>query len=189
MTGSPDPVEENDRPDDDGVMNVSLPYLSPPSRTDLSDIGASSSTSMQTNSMSTPLASTPVAASTQPSTSGMQINVPALEKATTYSHFQHSPFKKYLKIDDSVIITRKVTKIVSKTPPAISGRDYCDHLQRTQEKKRRELELKEIRKQEREAKRAERVEKMLRKLSRAIRQKVPTWMIMRLYMLTRVTMN
>ena len=48
-----------------------------------------------------------------------------------YDNFEFSPFKRYLKISDSVIVTRKVNNPKAKTPSAISGEDYYKSVLRT----------------------------------------------------------
>lgn len=106
--------------------------------------------------------------SPQPSTSAINAAeiapiAKSAKRQLSYEHFEYSPFKKYLKIADNVIITRKVPKAIIKTPPAISGRDYHENLHKIQEKKKRDLELKESRKLDREAKKAEREAKKIGK--------------------------
>ena len=81
----------------------------------------------------------------QPSTSGKQ-NV---ARKLPFNQWEYSPFKNHLKISDHVMITRKVTKTKPKTPPAISGKEYCDFLQKQQQEKSRKVREKEQRRQER----------------------------------------
>ena len=74
---------------------------------------------------------------------------------SSFDHWEESPFKSHLKISDSLIITRKITKTKPKLPPAISGNEYLQFLQKKQDEKKKQLELKEERKKKREMKKAE----------------------------------
>ena len=100
---------------------------------------------------------TPIAESTfideGPSTSGTNGTVP--RNRSYYDNFGHEPFRHYLKISDELIVSKK-NEARSNVPPAITGIDYRDNLQRNQDKKKRELEEKERRKQEREQKKRQR---------------------------------
>lgn len=71
--------------------------------------------------------------------------VVSLARTMPYDKWQVSPFKEYLKISDSTIITRKVVKTKAKTPPAFSGTVCRQLLWEQQQKKSKELELKEQR--------------------------------------------
>ena len=56
------------------------------------------------------------------------------DSSSSYSHFEMSPFKTYLAINENVIINRKVTA-KPKVPYAISGTDYNKTLKMNQNKK------------------------------------------------------
>ena len=69
--------------------------------------------------------------------------------------WEESPFKTHLRISDSVPIARKVTKRKATLPPAISGKEYLQFLQRKRDEKVKQSELKEERQKKRELKKAE----------------------------------
>ena len=70
-----------------------------------------------------------------------------------------SPFKSYLKINDQLIITRKVTKRKPTMPPAVTGSAYQSFLLKKQEEKKAEEESKQKKKEERLAKKMARTQK------------------------------
>ena len=72
----------------------------------------------------------------------------------SYDNWQFSPFKKYLKISDATIVTRKFTNTKSKVPPALSGTEYVSNMKKENERKANELKQKD-RKRQREEKRKE----------------------------------
>ena len=61
-----------------------------------------------------------------------------------FKSFQISPFKKYLTISDKIIISRKTTKVKSKTPPAVTGKDFHENLIRVQREKEKIEQEKEM---------------------------------------------
>ena len=63
----------------------------------------------------------------------------SVSNAKFYGHWEYSPFKKYLKIDESVVISRTECKTKAKRPPAVSGTDYYNDLLKN--KKRKETEV------------------------------------------------
>ena len=86
--------------------------------------------------------------SEEPSTSS------SLERKQSYGTFQFSPFKQYLQITDpSVVPSRKTPKRLSKTPCAVSGKDYIANLRQIHSRKEQEIKNKEERKKIREEKR------------------------------------
>ena len=135
---------------------------------------ASTSSSTQIISFQPPTSSStqiiPPKASTQeispkPSTSSSQKDTgsPAARRKLSFDAWEFSPFKHYLKIADSTIITRKITKVKPKTPPAISGSCYVAMLQLEQDRKEKLLQEKEARKKDREEKRRKREEEKEKK--------------------------
>lgn len=82
---------------------------------------------------------------------------------TSYAHWEYSPFKEHLKINDTVLITRKVSKTKSKVPPAVSGKALCNMLKKQQEEKRRALEDKENRKKLREERKQQKEQNKLKR--------------------------
>ena len=95
----------------------------------------------------------------QPSTSGEQASTSLTTSSSrtpvksSYEKVIFSPFKKYLKISDSMIITHKFSsKIKPKTPAAVTGRDLNAHLLKIQKEKEQALAEKNKRKEEREKK-------------------------------------
>lgn len=84
-----------------------------------------------------------------PSTSD-GIGITAIESnSSPISNWEYSPFKKHLKISESLIIARKYPKSKSKVPSAISGTEYIQHAQKLQDEKQKKLELQEDRKRKR----------------------------------------
>ena len=69
-----------------------------------------------------------------------------------YDKYDFSPFKKYLKIDNKVVIAKRVVTNRSQMPPAVTGTDYFDMMQKKQEVKANEAEKKRQRQAEREKK-------------------------------------
>ena len=63
--------------------------------------------------------------------------------------YDYSPFKSQLKISDTLLITRKVSKFKSKMPAAISGIDYYNLTKKKQEEKKEKLLQQEERKRKR----------------------------------------
>ena len=84
------------------------------------------------------------------------ISIPGTS-SSSYSNFDFSPFKKYLKISDDIIISRKTSNSKSKLPSAITAGDYNDYLQKNQEKKKSEIEAKKERKRKREEKKNDKI--------------------------------
>lgn len=98
-----------------------------------------------------------------PSTSAIiQENEATTPRKLAYDQFEFSPFKHYLKISDSTIISRK-KKNKTKTPPAISGTDYHKNLIRVQREKAALEKEKEKRKLERESKKLNKTKAHLNK--------------------------
>ena len=79
----------------------------------------------------------------------------SVQRKATYNSFEFSPFKEYLTISDSLIMTRKTPRLKSKVPPALSGKDFHQNLLKMQNEKERQQIEKERRKEERERKKAE----------------------------------
>lgn len=75
-----------------------------------------------------------------------------VRRRLSYDNWELSPFRHYLKIADTTIISRKTVKSKPKLPSAISGKEYLSNLQMQQEKKENELQDKERKKREREEK-------------------------------------
>ena len=80
-------------------------------------------------------------------------NTAAEEPSTSYSNFENSPFKTYLKISDNVIMSRKSGN-KSKMPNAITGKVYNETLKFEQKRKSDAEAQKKRRKEEREKKKA-----------------------------------
>ena len=109
-----------------------------------------------------------------PSTSGLQNHprfscsspthsLPDLTNTPSNPHFygnwEFSPFKKYLKIDDRVVIARKEAKSKPSHPPAVSGEDYYKNLLQKQKDKQMQLDKKKERQELREKKKNEKGQK------------------------------
>jgi hypothetical protein len=65
-----------------------------------------------------------------------------MRRKLSYDKHQFSPFKRYLKISEDTVITRKISQTKSKVPPAISGKEYLATLIEKQEKKAQEIKKK-----------------------------------------------
>ena len=91
--------------------------------------------------------------------------------STSYSGFGASPFKNCLKISDSLVIKREKSRFGNKMPQAISGAKARKILEDVQNKKRREIELKEKRKEERERKKQEKEEMLKNKKTQKKKRK------------------
>ena len=111
---------------------------------------------------------TPMPPAAQPSTSYEGNNATISEpisstndsnvcRKLSYTKFPYSPFKNYLKIDDEIIISRKITKTKPKVPPAISGTESVNYFKRLQDAKKEALEQKEKRKIMREQKKNDKI--------------------------------
>ena len=65
-----------------------------------------------------------------------------------YKNWQFSPFKMYLKIEDSIIINRKESKTKVTVPSAVSGEDYFKYLTLKQNEKQEAALLQKRERQE-----------------------------------------
>ena len=80
----------------------------------------------------------------------------AEHRSPSYERFDFSLFKQYLQIFDKVFIRKKASKIKTKTPPAITVKDYYENLVRVQQERERSQREKEQRKKEPEKKNSQR---------------------------------
>ena len=88
-------------------------------------------------------------------------------RSLSFNQWDYSPFKRHLKISNTVHITRKKT-LKTKTPPAISGREYVEHTRKLNDSKTREQEKKEER---RVARIAKKNEKCVKKNEKSVKRK------------------
>ena len=76
------------------------------------------------------------------------------EASTSYSNYEKSPFKRFLKISDKTFIARKAKAPKPVAPSAITGKMYNETMKLTQKKKAEAIAEKNRRKEEREKKKA-----------------------------------
>ena len=113
-------------------LNMTRKEISAPSSSE--PVAGPSGLNMTRKEISAPSSSAPSS-----STDGEE---PSAKRKLFIDNWKYSPFKKFLKISDDVVITRKFPKTTIKTPPAISGKSCYKLMQEAQDEKKRKLESK-----------------------------------------------